>query len=293
MPLKPYSSAICVLLICRLFLSLVHTSWKLAGNCLLICHSQADRDDGDGIVWCGKRLSISLVFHWQKHRSSSRGGYTQYTCVLVGWVAEHESALWWQIISCLFYCDHLSVRVCLCVCAHLAHRASVSVLPLFSLSAAYQLTMATNGAPLTAAGLMSVVTAHCQPIIINRITTQRGNGMVSKRPFGDLRFPFLPLCESLHFGGRKKDILPMITINYKWQKITKSNWLNIREKILVCSYSRVGATWKCRHKLAVSPLMHASALAVDHQFLSLKASVQFLFSAGKGNNHNRFKGLLC
>ena len=193
-PLKPYSSAICVLLICRLFLSLVHTSWKLAGNCLLICHPQADRDSGDGIVLYGKRLSISLVFPLiETQKQQQRWLYTAYVCWW-GWVTEHESALWWQIISCLFYCDHLSVCVCVCacVCAHLAHRVSVLVLPHSSLSAAYQFTMATNGAPLTAAGLMSVVTAHCQPIIINLITTHLGNRMVSKRPSGDPRFPFLP-----------------------------------------------------------------------------------------------------
>lgn len=70
------------------------------------------------------------------------------------------------------------------MCAHVF----VSVSPLSFLSAAYQLTMATNRALFTAAGLMSVVTAHCQAIIVNIIPTQRGNGVVSKRPSGDLRF---------------------------------------------------------------------------------------------------------
>lgn len=44
------------------------------------------------------------------------------------------------------------------------------------LSAAYQLTMATNGPPLTAAGLMSVVTAHCQPIIKKPYINTKENG---------------------------------------------------------------------------------------------------------------------
>jgi len=43
--------------------------------------------------------------------------------------------------------------------------------------------MATNGALLAAAGLMSVVTAHCKTIVINLKREKRGNGMFSKRPF--------------------------------------------------------------------------------------------------------------
>lgn len=89
-----------------------------------------------------------------------------------------------------------------CVCAHLVPRVFVSVMSLSFLTAAYQLTMATNGALLAAAGLMTVVTAHCLSIIIKHILTQRGNGMASKRPSDDLRFSFLSTCESLGFKTR-------------------------------------------------------------------------------------------
>ena len=49
----------------------------------------------------------------------------------------------------------------------------------------------------------------------------------------------------------------------------------------------------CKNVKDKSLLMHASSLAVEHEFLSSKARVQFLFSAGQVNNRNRFKGLLC
>ena len=90
------------------------------------------------------------------------------------------------------------------MCAHVF----VSVLPFCFLSAAYQLTMATNRALLTAAGLMIVVTAHCQSIIINLMLTQKGNGTISKRSSGDLSFPFLSLDEPLDLVA---DSLIMIT----------------------------------------------------------------------------------
>lgn len=158
----------------------------------------------DCFVWqkAERLFSLPLTESQQQRMQSI------YVCVRVRGMVEHESALWWQIISCLFYCDHLSVRVCLCacVCTHLAHCVSVSVLPLSFLSAAYRLTMATIGALLAAAGLMSVVTAHCQPIIMNLITTKRDG--FKNDPSGDLSL-----------------FTHVWVIRLRWQKKTVCMWL--------------------------------------------------------------------
>lgn len=129
--------------------SLCHSSHKLAGNCLLICHPTADRDDGAGIVSCGKRLSISLVFHWQggsrQQQQQQQRMPSIYMCAC-SWDGD-----WWSMrVHSDDWSFHASsiVTTWVCTCAHVF----VSVLPLCFLSAAYQLTMATNRALLTAAG---------------------------------------------------------------------------------------------------------------------------------------------
>jgi len=136
--------------------------------------------DGAGIVSCGKRLSISLVFHWLKQRSNS-SVYSKCVCV-IGMVnggarectlmTDHfmPPLLWPPECEDVFLCALIWLIVFLFLSCHS---------PFFR--AAYQLTMATNRAILTAAGLMSVGTAHCQPIIINLVSTQSGNGTISKK----------------------------------------------------------------------------------------------------------------
>lgn len=110
--------------------------------------------DSVGIVPCTKRLGVGLA-------SLDQTLIGRGCCSL-----EHESAPWWQIISYLLYCVHLSARTCFFFCAWVL-LFLFPVLPLCFLNAAYRLTMATGRGLLVVAVLMSGVRAHCQCIIIN------------------------------------------------------------------------------------------------------------------------------
>lgn len=139
---------------------------KLPFNVSFPDGQQRNDSDGAGIVPCGKRPSVSLVFRCLKSSSSSwkplfSGAWVQRLMTdhfmpppVWGWI--YPSVLIW-LIEFLFVSCHS---------------------PFFR--AAYQLAMATNNAPLTAAGLMSVGTAHCRPINTNLMLLKGESGWLKK-----------------------------------------------------------------------------------------------------------------